>query len=218
MRVHLHERTDPHTTSPAVPVWLQLGSNQIASGESLVQSPISHPHKIIHVGRDVGRITCQLGRIYPTAKVYGAASPLALERLKQQESLIGPAPDNVEYCEFKELADRANLLTSSSYTGDYESLWLRPADLILHRCFLGAFSQNEITIPQMTRLLKPSGWFEVQCYSPIWYRNGQVISDSWQWLQAMRSGAEAQGIDLDMARSAKSALEQEGLVDLQVKE
>ena len=45
-------------------------------------------------------------------------------------------------------------------------------------------------------LLKPGGWVEVQDLDYVWYKHGHVCSDDWDWVRAMKAGANQKGLDL----------------------
>ena len=70
----------------------------------------------------------------------------------------------------------------------------------------------DIVVP----LLGPGRWVEVQDIDYVWYKRGRVCSDDWDWVRAMKAGANQKGLDLHCGRNAAQYMREAGLVDVSV--
>lgn len=170
----------------------------------IVHAPLSNPHKIIDVGCGTGIVTRQLARTYPTARVHGVdISPVP--------DTNDPTPPNVNYV----LGDIRTLCPAVELP-HVKTFEQKSTDYIFQRLLIYGMTHWQRYIQQMARLLRLGGWIEVHDYAAVWYRDGIVISEDWQWLRAMRRGAEILGLDLDIGLNAKQYLENAGFVDVAV--
>ena len=66
-------------------------------------------------------------------------------------------------------------------------------------------------------LLRPGGWAEMQDLSYFWTRDGRVCSREWKWLQALKRGAAAKGLDVECGEHIAGYMRDAGFVDVSVK-
>ena len=52
----------------------------------------------------------------------------------------------------------------------------------------------------------------------VWYKHGHVCSDDWDWVRAMKKGANQKGLNLHCGRNAAQYMREAVLVDVSVKQ
>ncbi|KAI4240738.1 MAG: hypothetical protein L6R40_004983 [Gallowayella cf. fulva] len=169
--------------------------------ERFIHAPLNSPSQLIDVGCGTGAVTRQLGHMYPTARVYGID-------LSPVPTGSGHNPPNVEDV----VGDVRQLLN--------EDARLAPAstDFIFSRLLLSGITDWPGYVRDMTSLLRPGGWAEMQDLALDFYVHGRHCSGECEWLKALFRAAQEKDWNLLCVPNIQGYMQQAGLVDISVKE
>lgn len=164
---------------------------------TVIHAPLRNPHILIDIGCGTGIQTCDFGTAYPDSRVCGID-------LSAVPSRDAPKPSNVTYIQgdIRELTDRDPRLQAGS------------VDYAFSRLLIHGITDWQGYVDDVATLLKPGGWAEMQEYVQDWSLHGEVVSDSWPWLTAIRGQAEKKGGDYHCGWNIKGYMEKAGLVDV----
>ncbi|KAL8794415.1 MAG: hypothetical protein Q9195_003002 [Heterodermia aff. obscurata] len=164
-----------------------------------IHAPLHTPNLLIDIGCGTGIQTCALGTTYPAARIYG----IDLSPVPPRDDAC-PKPPNVQYIQgdFRALAERDARLGAGE------------VDYAFSRLLIHGITDWQGYVGDVARLLRPGGWAEMQEYVQDWYVDGELVSEQWPWLRAIRQQAESKGADYDCGRNIKGYMQKAGLVDV----
>lgn len=165
-----------------------------------LHAPLGSPKTILDIGCGTGILTRHLGQKYPAAQVYGID-------LSPVPKTSGPNPANVTYIQ----GDIRQLLHADP------RLAPGTADFVFNRLLILGMSDWPGYVRDVTSLLKPGGWAEMQDYVLGLYLHGQPCPHS-AWRRALAKVAAVKGWDLYCGRNIEGYMRDAGLVDVQVRE
>lgn len=163
-----------------------------------IHAPLENPTRIIDIGCGTGIQTCQLGAAYPHAQVFGIDLSPVPDR---------PKPSNVDFIQgdIRKLINKDSRLAAKSF------------DYVFSRLLVLGMTDWPGYVSDVTSLLKPGGYAEMQDFELKAYVNGELCSDTWPWMVALRKRAVERGLDFDCGRNIKTYMEKAGLVNVQQK-
>lgn len=161
----------------------------------VIHAPLTEPNRLVDVGCGTGIQTCQFGFNFPEASVLGVDLSPVPDRQK---------PANVDFVQGNicDLIQKDPRLTAGS------------VDYAFSRLLILGMTDWQCYVNDITTLLKPGGWAEMQDYDLDWYLHGEPCSDRWQWLAALRNQARKRGWDLNCGSNIKTYMEKAGLVNV----
>ena len=160
-------------------------------------SPLTKPKRILDIGCGTGRTTVQLAQNFPDAQVIGIdLSPVPPVHSK---------PDNVEYIQ----GDFWELVKSGDFRFHSGSF-----DYVFGRLLILGMTDWPGYFHEVTSLLAPGGWMEVQEYE-MHHRDpeSKVISDEWESWTALLGLMARQGLDPMIARNSPRIMRDYQLID-----
>jgi SAM-dependent methyltransferase len=194
--------------------------SNIMNGQ-VIHAPVANPARILDVGCGTGVVTTYLAHQCPSASVYGVD-------LSPVPQLPGVSrPENVRFLQGNILTEKPGtwrVAYGKQALAVQDSLpEVEAFDLTYSRLLLCGISDWPKYIRTCYGLLRPAtGWTEVHDLDWIWYRSDpetgkgeEVISDSWEWLQKLKSVSESRGLDFTCGSRTAGWMREAGFVDIE---
>ena len=161
----------------------------------VVHAPLRKPTRLLDIGCGTGIQTRELGSTFPSASVYGVDLSPVPNRQK---------PANVDFVQgnIRDLIQKDSRFVTGS------------VDYVFSRLLILGMTDWQSYVKDVAALLKPGGWAEMQDFDLDWYLHGELCSDQWQWLAALRNQARKTDWDLSCGSNIKTYMEKAGLVNV----
>ena len=171
----------------------------------IVHAPVYNPTIVLDIGCGTGIVT----RYFGNTKFPNAAHIYGIDLCQVPAPPLGESSaPNVAFIRgnFRNLSGKDARLRSGS------------AAYIYSRLLECGMTDWPGYVSEIFKTLKPGGWVEMGDFiEDIFFSDHRTIKpqSDWEWLRAIRTGGQRQGLDLDAGRNQSQYLESVGFVDVQ---